>query len=233
MSPHHIDPTVDYMRLRELSDEFTQLWERLQAFYLDAAAGFQFVLDQVESEQERSRSYVQGSELDSQAFQDTRGFSYARIFSDEFCTSGIHRSKQGEVRKRNALGGVNYVTLGQLCVVSFYDYWNDYLRREYAIAKGKLGREEHDESVVREALRDHASHDLWGDLRVLRISIVHNRGIAVSDVTGCRLIRWFQPGDPILITPNHMRAIFLGLLRYRNELYKEQHPPFYFTVGRS
>ncbi len=33
------DP-IDYMRVRELSEKFTQLWKRLQAFYLDAVAGF-------------------------------------------------------------------------------------------------------------------------------------------------------------------------------------------------
>ena len=36
MSPHHIDPNVDYGRLSQLSDEFTHVWKRLQAFYHDA-----------------------------------------------------------------------------------------------------------------------------------------------------------------------------------------------------
>lgn len=174
----NIDPNVDYRRLAQLSEEFTGLWNRLQAFYLDAAAGFFFVRNYVEAEQAKARQYVHGSECDSEQFQDTRIFTYSGIFPEEFCTSGIHQATQGEVRQRNAPNGDNLTTLGQLCVVSFYDFWNDYLRREYAIAKGYLDRDEQDSSVVKERLRKHASHDLWGDLYYLRTSIVHNQGVA-------------------------------------------------------
>jgi hypothetical protein len=222
MSPHHIDHNVDYRRLRELSEEFTQHWERLHAFYLDAVAGFEFVLNHVESEQAEARNYVRDSELDSQEFQDTRMFTYSNIFSEDFCTSAIHRATQSEVRARNAHNGSNFITLGQLCLVSFYDFWNDYLRREYVVAKGCLDRNEPDEEVIKRRLREHASHDLWGDFYYLRSSIVHRRGIATSAVAKCKLIKWFKPGDLISITPRHMGAIFLALLTYRNELFKEQ-----------
>ena len=215
---------VDYKKLHQLSDEFSQLWNRLQALYLDAVAGFAFVCSSVESEQARARSYVQGTNLDSEKFQDTRMFTYSEIFSEGFATSAIHSATQGDVKARNAPGGTNFTTLGQLCIVSFYDFWNDYLRREYVIAKGYLDRNEKNKEVKEKCLRDHASHDLWGDLYYLRVSIVHKLGIATSDVAKCKLIKWFKPGDPIAITPEHMRAIFLALLAYRNELFKEQFP---------
>jgi hypothetical protein len=98
------------------------------------------------------------------------------------------------------------------------------LRREYAIAKGCLDPNETDKEVVQDCLRKHASHDLWGDLSYLRTSIVHKQGIATSSVAKCKLIKWFQPGDLIALTPDHMRAIFLALLTYRNELFREQFP---------
>ncbi len=233
MSPHHIDPNVDYQRLHQLSEEFTRVWNRLQAFYLDAVAGFAFVRSHVESDQARARSYVQGSELDSEQFQDTLTFTYSQIFSEDFCTSKIHSAIQGEVKARNVPSGANFTTLGQLCLVSFDDFWNDYLRREYVIAKGHLDPDESNDSVVKARLREHASHDLWGDLRLLRNSIVHNQGIATSDVTRCKLIRWFKPGDPISITPEYMRAIFLALLTYRNELFEEHLPKHYIRVPSS
>ncbi|MBT3373971.1 MAG: hypothetical protein HN742_24420 [Lentisphaerae bacterium] len=134
------------------------------------------------------------------------------------------------MKARNAPDGANFTTLGQLCLVSFYDFWNDYLRREYVVAKGKLEANETKKVVIKAALRQHASHDLWGDIRHLRISVVHNRGIATSDVSGCRLIKWFLPGDPIALTPEQMRALFLALLRYRNELFKEQFREHYIQV---
>ena len=224
MSPPSVDANIDYQRLNELSEEFSQHWERLQAFYLDAVAGFAFVLSHVESEQEVARGFVRGTDLDSVEFQDTRMFSYSEIFDEGFCTSGIHRATQGEVKARNAPRGLNYTTLGQLCLISFYDFWQDYLRRAYVVAKGCLDPHETDNKVVQECLRKHASHDLWGDLYYLRTSIVHNRGVATSSVAKCKLIKWFNPGDLITLTPHHMRAIFLALLTYRNELFKEQFP---------
>ena len=166
----------------------------------------------------------------SQEFQDTRMFTYPDIFSEDFGTSGIHRATQGEVRARNTRDGSNFTTLGQLCLVSFYDFWNDYLRREYVIAKGYLDPNERNDEVVKQLLREHASHDLWGDLRYLRTSIVHYQGIATPDVAKCKLIKWFKPGDLISITPEHMRAIFLALLTYRNELSREQFPKQYIHV---
>ena len=233
MSPQYYDPNIDYRRLHKLSEEFTQLWNRLQALYLDAVVGFAFVRGHVESDQAHARSYVQGSELDSEEFQDTRMFTYSQIFSEGFCTSRIHEATQGEVKARNALGGANFITLGQLCLASFYDFWNDYLRREYVIAKGHLDRGESNDPVVKARLREHASYDLWGDLRLLRNSIVHNQGIASSDVAGCKLLRWFKPGDQISITPEQMRVIFLALLKYRNELFEEHLPKTYIRVPSS
>lgn len=227
--PAHIEPSVNYLRLRELAYEFTQHWSWLQAFYLDAVVGFDLVRDHVVAEQEQARSFVQGTDLDLEEFQDTRMFTYARIFPEEFCTSGIHRATQGEVKARNRVDGENFTTLGQLCIVSFCALWNDYLRREYVVAKGQLDPKEKDQKVVQERLRLHASHDLWGDLNYLRNSIVHKQGIATSEVERCKLIKWFNPGDLVTITPERMRAIFLALLTYRNGLDREQYPQDYIV----
>lgn len=228
--PVRIEPGVNYLRLRELSFEFTQHWNRLQAFYLDSVVGFDLVHAHVVMEQEQARSFVQGTELDSEEFQDTRIFTYSPLLPDEFCTSGIHRATQGEVKARNKLDGLNFSTLGQLCIVSFCAFWNDYLRREYVIAKGRLDPNEKDNKVVKERLRLHASRDLWGDLNYLRNSIVHNKGRANSEVARCKLIKWFKPGDLITVTPERMRAIFLALLTYRNDLDKEQYPEHYIRL---
>ena len=230
MIPHRSDPDVDYERLHELSDEFTNVWKRLQALYLDAAAGFALVRAHVEQEQSTSRAYVQGSELDSEEFQDTRIFTYDKIFSESFCTSGIHEATQGEAKARNAPDGANFIVLGQLCLVSFYDFWNEYLRREYVVAKGKLDPKESKKEVVERALHEHASHDLWGDIRHLRQSIVHHQGIAVPLVARCQLIKWFQPGDLIALNHDRMRMLFLALLKFRNEVFKEQFPKHYIQL---
>jgi hypothetical protein len=74
MTVNAAERNIDYARLHGLSNEFTQHSSRLQAFYLDAVAGFAFVLDRVQAEQAQSRAFVPGSELDSQEFRDTRMF---------------------------------------------------------------------------------------------------------------------------------------------------------------
>jgi len=203
----HLDPGADsrinHRRLGQLSEEFTELWTRLQAFYLDAVAGFAFVHRSVDAEPAEARSDGQESEPDSEDF---------------------HRATQGDVKVRNAPNGANVSTLGQLCLVSFYDFWADYLRREYVIATGHLDPHERDREIVEKAYRQYASRDLWSDIRQLRISILHNRGRATSDIAKCKLIKWFNPNDPIFLPPDRMRHIFLALLDYRNELFREQFP---------
>ena len=217
--------SIDYRRLGELCDEFSALWRRMHALYLDSVAGFHFLTEHLNDEQTKARAFVDGSELDSEAFQDTRIFTHDDIFPDDFPTSSIHRATQGEVKARNARNGENLKTLGQLCLISFYDFWNDYLRPEYVKAKGL-----YDPSNREGCLRKHASFDLWGDLRHLRTSIVHHRGIATDDVANCRLIKWFKPGDEIAISADGMGKIFLALLAFRNELDRERYEPTTFTV---
>ena len=124
------------------------------------------------------------------------------------------------MKTRTAPNGADYIAIGQLCVIAFYDYWNDHLRKEYVKAKGLYNSERHDES-----LREHASHDLWGDIRHLRIAIVHHRGKATDDIRKCKIIKCFKPGDEIAITPEIMRGILLAMLQFRNDLFKEQFPP--------
>jgi len=217
---------IDYKRINALSHEFTQHWKRVQAMYLDAIAGFLLVRQSVEKEQSEARKLVEGSELDSEDFQNTRQFTYARIFSEDVCTSGIHQATQGEVKLRNSPTGQNFTMLGQLCVVSFADYWNDHLRPQYCIAIGKLNPGmKYSDKDKKEILRKHASVDIWGDLGLIRNAIVHNQGIATANMSRCKLIRWYKHGEEIVLPPARMRAIFLALLKYRNDLNAQQYPP--------
>ena len=107
-------PPIDYRRITELADEFTTLWKRLQAFYLDAVVGFHYVTDHLQTEQAKARGFVSDSELDSEQFQDTRLFSYKGILPDEFCTSGIHRATQ-ESRQGTMDRSINFRAMSRWC----------------------------------------------------------------------------------------------------------------------
>jgi hypothetical protein len=228
--PLKIDPDTDYRRLAELSGEFTELWERLHAFYLDSVIGFSFVRSYVESEQAEARAHVRGTECDSEEFQDTRMFLYDNLIAQNFCIAHAHRSTQAEAKGRNVPTGHNFTTLGQLCVSAFYDFWNDYLRREYVIAKGKLDPSNSTGDVAKSAMREHASFDIWGDLYYLRTAIVHNQGTATEQVEKSAILKWFKRGEPIVLSPEHMRIVFLKLLEFRNALHAEQFPEQYIVL---
>jgi hypothetical protein len=88
-------PPINHQRIGELAEEFTAVWNRLQALYLDSVVGFHYIADHLQAEQAKARDFVSGSEPDSEECQDTRRFSYDGILPDEFCTSGIHRATQG------------------------------------------------------------------------------------------------------------------------------------------
>ena len=230
MSPYKIGSDINYNRLHELAEEFTALWKRLQSLYLDSAAGFMFVRSNVIAYQEQSRQHVKGSEADSEAFQDTRIFDYHNILPNGFVTSAIHESTLGQAKSRNSIGGNNFIMMAQLCVTAFYDFWNEYLRREYVIAKGKLNPDERNKDKINEVVRHHASNAIWGDLYYFRTSIVHNLGIATSDVAKCQVFKWFQPGDILAFSPSQMREILLALLTFRNGLFQEHFPQHYIEI---
>jgi len=222
--PLKIDPDTDYRRLAELSEEFTALWERLHVFYLDSVIGFSFVRSYVESEQAKARALVRATECDSEEFQNTRMFLYDNLIAQNFCIAHAHRSTPAEAKGRNVATGHNFTTLGQLCVSAFYDFWNDYLRREYVTAKGKLDPRNATGDVAKAAMRDQASFNIWGDLYYLRTAIVHNQGTATAQMEKSAVLKWFKRSEPIVLAPEHMRIVFLELLKFRNVLHAEQFP---------
>ena len=203
---------VDFKRIRALWMEFGAHYDQLHAFYHDAVAGFVWFREKVTTDQEIERARYRGGELDSDDYWNGKRLAYDRIFGQNFVASGLHVGTLMEAKSRNEPGGKNFTTLADVCIVSFYDFWNDYLRLEYCKAKGF-----HD--GTREELREHASFDLWGDIRHLRTSIVHNRGIAIDEVRNCKVIRYFRPGNHISISPEQMRTIFHELYRFRNHLH--------------
>lgn len=94
----------------------------------------------------------------------------------------IHMCSQGGYKKRNELGGLNRRIAGNMCIVLMYQYWEDYYRNKIAeIAKVK---------------KDDIKLDIMGDLRTLRRSIIHNRGIAIEE---CKILKWFGAGEEITL----------------------------------
>ncbi len=205
---------INYERMSELWKEFSFHYDQMHAFYHDAVAGFVWFKEKVASDQEIERARYQGFDLDTNEFWDSKRLEYGKIFNQEYVASGLHVGTVKEAKARNEPEGSNFKTLANVCSVYFYAYWESYFRREYCMAKRHHG-------CTCEELREHASFDLWGDIRLLRNSIVHHQEVALDDINNCKLIKLFQPGDPISISPQHMRGIFHLLYQFRNSLHAE------------
>ncbi len=216
--------TYDYKRMGELWREFGAYFDQVHAFYHDAYMGFECFREKVTHDQESLRTRVRGTGLDHDADWDNQQFSYDAKFEKHFGASGFRAGTVGQVKERNTPPkGSNLTFLANACIVTFYDYWEEYLRREYCKAKGYP-------TPTNEELREHAGFDVWGDIRWLRNSIVHNRGIAIDEMNRCKVIRLFEPGDHVVISPDAMGSIFRVLYAFRNQLHKESLGDEYFPL---
>ena len=63
--------------------------------------------------------------------------------------------------------------------------------------------------------------DSFGDIRLLRQAIMHNRGIATSDMVRCKKFKWFKPKETINIRYEqilHIKNYLISELRIECEL---------------
>jgi hypothetical protein len=87
--------------------------------------------------------------------------------------------------------------MGSLCLVAIYQFWEDHFRNEVA-AELKVDRGD-------------LKHDLLGDIRLIRNTIVHHGGVAKADIAKCRLLKWFKPGDSVAIDEEKMKQIVFAI----------------------
>jgi hypothetical protein len=221
---------TNYKRLNQIAWELDAYLKLIHGLYLDSLVGFSTIYAKLQSEQNFIRQWLKNSKFTNENFQDQMSFNYKDILKEDFCASHIHEATQGEVKKRNLPGGDNYKILAQMCIVYLSDYWNEYLRKEYAIAKGMLDPKLKKECKVREVLNSQIKEDFWADMTILRNSIVHHQGIATDKTSKCRLIKWFSKKEDINLTPEMMRRIFLMVVVFRNRLFREAFPKRKITI---
>ena len=222
---------MNYGRFNDLFHEFAEKLEEQHTYYLDSIIGFSVLHERMVAKQLDVKKILGDHEVASEEFQDTCSTLYKELSNRDVAPMSLSPlMKQGHVKARNKDNGRNSLILGAFCVVSLYSYWEEYLRVEIGIAKGVLdaGAINNDES--REILNKHVVYDIWGDLRLLRNSIVHNKGIAYSKITRCKIIKCFKPGDKVALDYEKMRAIFMLLASFRNELQELSFPPRYIQI---
>ena len=210
----------------ELFWEFASKIEALHTLYLDSIAGYSVLHERLSAHQENIRSILGEHEYATAEFQDTCSIVYENLSAKDFSPVSMSPvMKQGDMKNRVKDDGQNTLLLGSQCVVSAYSYWEEYLRIEIGKAIGVLPQDAERNETSRDILNQHVTSDLWGDIRHIRNSIVHNDGIADSEIAKCKLLRWFSPGDGIQLDYQKMHRIFLLMGQYRNELHSMSLPP--------
>lgn len=217
---------MNHRRFGELFGEFSAKLEEQHTYYLDSVIGFSVLHERIVANQLDVMKFLGNHELASMDFLDTCTTLYEEISNKDFIPmSKSPVMEQGQVKTRNKENGQNSLILGANCIVTLYSYWEDYLRKEIGIAQGVLKAGAINDEASRKVLNQHVVYDIWGDIRHLRNSIVHNTGVANSKITGCKIIKCFKPGDKVELDFEKMRAIFLLLADFRNKLNSLSLPP--------
>lgn len=84
------------------------------------------------------------------------------------------------------LRGRNQRLLGNLIIVSIYSFGEHYYREKIAL---EIGFQKPNDLKV----------PVLGDVGHLRNSILHYNGRAYKKIKKCEVLRWFQPGDEIIL----------------------------------
>jgi hypothetical protein len=112
----------------------------------------------------------------------------------------LHRCTQGEFKVRNSKTGINQKFLGNMALVTIYQYWEDFHRSDIA---SDFGVE-----------KDEVKSSIMGDIRLIRVSIVHHAGVALKNVEKCKLLQWYREGDEIFVDEVKFQEIVFQIKKW-------------------
>lgn len=106
----------------------------------------------------------------------------------------LHVTKFSRLKERLGSDGSNVTKAAEAAVVFVYQLWEEKYRWNLSGRDGlPLGK---------------IDSDIMGDLRLLRNSIIHNKGIAKDDIVRCKIITKFKPAERSLLTSEDICTIF-------------------------
>ena len=153
--------------------EYRSIVDSIYGVFLDANRGFHLVREETLLQQKQSAASLAGMTI---AKLDQAHMIYGVGDPNDKDSYVLHDCTQAEYKERNRSGGHNCHVIGRLCLVQIYGYWEDHYRSSIA---DHFGLE-----------KNELLSDILGDLRILRISIVHHRWIALPEVSKCVLLKW-------------------------------------------
>jgi hypothetical protein len=191
-APLGVDP-----KLFEVAMEFMGFTHELWGAYLDALGGLRCVRERLVEFQNAKIAELKEKDAAraSEEFMDTQNLSHEFEATTEEPQKLLHRSTQGEFKRRTAVDGPDARLLGYMMIALLYGAWEDVYRLKLAVALGHSKKNE-------------LQSDLFGDLAQLRHAIVHYAGIATEGVEGSRMLKWFRRGELMFITSTQVDALY-------------------------
>lgn len=105
----------------------------------------------------------------------------------------LHTTTISSVILRLGENGFDILKAAETVVVFVYHIWEEKYRGNLFTPEG--------ESISK------VDSDIMGDLRLLRNSIIHNKGFADTNIVRCKVITKFKPGEKIALTKSDMDMI--------------------------
>ena len=191
-------------------DDFEKIVDYIYGVYLDATTGFDKLREWFATSQADTLVVLRNThpELATIEYLDSVHMIYGKGNPNIPEAIELHRCTQKEYKERNSENGLNFRFLGNMALVSLYQYWEDFHRAQ--IAK-ELGVEKVDLKVP-----------IMGDLRLMRISIIHHAGVALKDIENCELLKWYKEGDEIFINKVKFEDIIYQIKNMFTELRNQQ-----------
>ena len=162
-------------------NELVAVVDEIFGVYLDATSGFTHLLAKL------------NEILRAHPSPDTAFMRYGEGDPNSPEAKVLHAVPIGDLRKRLAEDADDYRHIANYCVVTLFQFWEEEFRPRLA--------------QLRRISTSEIQSDEWGDLRILRNSIIHNKGIATSDVARMKVFPWFSSGVPISITKEQLKVL--------------------------
>jgi hypothetical protein len=175
--------------------------DRTLGIYLDMRRGFGSLLRELNVVR---ADFLKRTPGVTEADLNAKPFTY-EITDAEAGSYILHACTQEEYRDRISPPGENARRAGNMCLVHIYELWEVRFREEIARALG----------INRNALVS----DVFGDMRLIRNSILHHDSVALPEVGRCRVVNWFQPDSPIAFS--RAQVLELGTILRRELLAME------------
>jgi len=103
----------------------------------------------------------------------------------------------GHLKDRLSPRGFNIQRAAEATIILTYHVWDERYRSNCVKKDGRpIGK---------------INSDIFGDLRLIRNSIIHNKGVATPDVERCKIFKKFTTGDRIILTDEDMFSILRSI----------------------